>query len=78
MVPALHHGDLLLGYRWGVPQVGRVAIIRRDYPLVKRLVRHAQQGWWIEGDNLADSSDSRQFGHVAASAIEAIVIWPRR
>ena len=40
--------------------------------MIKRLSAPCNGGWWVLGDNPASSSDSRQFGPIAATAIRAI------
>ena len=77
MQPALVDGQLLLGWRWGVPMAGRVVVARQGRPLVKRVAVIGEAGVWLLGDNAPASTDSRQFGHVPADKIEAVIIWPR-
>jgi len=75
MLPTYRSGDLLLGGRWLRPRVGRtVVVLLRELPIIKRVVRREPGGYWIEGDNAAASTDSRSFGIVPASAVEAVII----
>ncbi len=76
MLPAYKPGDVLLGWRWSRrPAEGRVIVARHaGRPLVKRLIRHEIAGAWLEGDNAAHSTDSRSFGAVPRSAIEAVIV----
>ena len=88
MQPTLHDGDLLL-VRWGaVPRAGRVAVVRlpvddrgRPRPTsVKRLVRRADGGWWVERDSPVEGVDSWQVGAVPDADVLAVVLarmWPR-
>ncbi|MDQ1705302.1 MAG: hypothetical protein QOF18_1668 [Frankiaceae bacterium] len=86
MAPALRHGDQLLvrfGPRAGRSRVGSVVVVALpDRPLaVKRVVRVESDGrLWIEGDNPAASTDSRELGSVSADAVRGRVLlrlWPR-
>ena len=43
--------------------------------LIKRVVRIEGRLAWLEGDNPAESTDSRQFGPVAVEEIAARVCW---
>jgi hypothetical protein len=88
MQPTLRDGDLLL-VGWGAPpQPGRVGVVRlpddaagRPRPAsVKRLVRRADDGWWVERDSPAEGVDSWQVGAVPEADVLAVVlarIWPR-
>jgi len=86
MLPALAPGDFLLVWRWRRPRPrpGTVVVVDLpDRPLgVKRLVRWTVDGAaWVEGDNLAESTDSRVFGAVPAGAVRGRVLcryWPVR
>ena len=66
MVPALRHGDALVVRRGGRVRPGDLVIARfpagPDLLVVKRAVRPAGGGWWIEGDNPLVTDDSRAFG----------------
>ena len=87
MRPTLDDGDWLLCRRApaarGVRQ-GDVVVLerpdRRGLLIVKRAVRRAPEGWWVEGDNAAASDDSRLFGPVPDRFVVARVAaryWPR-
>lgn len=78
MQPAFAHGDLLLGWRWSGPRLGRVVVVRHGLPVVKRVTAMSEQGIWLEGDNSAVSTDSRSFGYIDSGLVEAVIIWPRR
>jgi len=86
MVPALRHGDQVVVW-WGRrPRLRVGAVLLVDLPGerglgIKRLTALQPRGrLWIEGDNPAGSTDSRQFGPVPASAVRGRVVlrlWPR-
>jgi phage repressor protein C with HTH and peptisase S24 domain len=78
MMPTLLPGQLLVGLRWRQPQIGDIVVLRLDRSYVKRLTRREGLSWWVEGDNQDHSHDSRAFGAVSASTLEAIIVWPRR
>jgi nickel-type superoxide dismutase maturation protease len=89
MVPALADGDWVIAdkraYRRHEPAAGDIVAARdpRDLArvLVKRVIRAERDGrLWIEGDNPAESTDSRTFGPIAPRLITAKVVfryWPR-
>ena len=79
MEPALRPGDCLLIRRTRRIHPGQVVVARHpDRPemlLVKRAVRRAGGGWWLESDNPeAGAVDSRRFGAVPRSLIEGRVL----
>ncbi|MFL6137011.1 MAG: nickel-type superoxide dismutase maturation protease [Frankiaceae bacterium] len=85
MVPTLRDGDRLL-VRWGgAVRPGALVVVRRPEPVgltVKRAVRRAGGGWWVEGDNPFASADSRGHGPVSDADVVGRVLWrywpPRR
>jgi len=86
MAPTLRHGDHVLVW-WGrCPRPGAGAVVLVDLPGerglgIKRLLAVEPPGaLWVEGDNPAGSTDSRQFGAVPAAALKGRVVlrlWPR-
>jgi phage repressor protein C with HTH and peptisase S24 domain len=85
MEPALRPGDWLLvwrGLRAGRPprvRPGQLVVAwqpgRPDFLLVKRAVRRAGQGWWLESDNRGvGEMDSRSFGAVPGDLIGGRVL----
>ena len=74
MVPTYRPGATLVGWRWLRPRAGRVVVAWRERPLIKRVKRVAGDAVWLEGDNPAHSTDSRQFGPVQRTDIEAIIV----
>lgn len=79
MEPALRNGDWWLVRRGSRVQPGDVALIvhprRPEALIVKRLVRREIGGWWVAGDNPAQSEDSRDFGPVPAANVVGRVAW---
>jgi nickel-type superoxide dismutase maturation protease len=83
MEPGLRHGDMLL-IRYGAkvrPADVVVVTLPGDRPLaVKRAMHRCEEGWWVEGDAGASSTDSRQLGPVPESAVLGRAVlryWPR-
>lgn len=87
MEPTLADGDRLI-VRWGGrARPGRLAVVRLpdadDGPRpvsVKRLLRHDDNGWWVERDNPAEGVDSWLVGALPDDAVLAAVVarlWPR-
>ena len=68
MLPALQDGDRVVAWWAWRLRAGDVvaALDPRDSNrlLVKRLVSSTAEGLWLDGDNAAASTDSRQFGPV--------------
>jgi peptidase S24-like protein len=81
MVPALRHGDALLAYPVRRPRPGAVVIARfrsrPDLLVVKRAVREAGDGWWLEGDNPLVADDSRRYGPADVLGRVLLRYWPR-
>jgi len=81
MAPTLRSGDALLVRRGGRVRPGEVVVARfrarPDLLVVKRAVRPADGGWWIEGDNALVEDDSRKYG--VADVIGRVLIryYPR-
>jgi nickel-type superoxide dismutase maturation protease len=75
MEPTLRNGDWWLARRGGRVQVGDVVLLvhpaRPELRVVKRAVRRAGDGWWVEGDAPGVSEDSRVFGPVPDELILA-------
>jgi nickel-type superoxide dismutase maturation protease len=77
MSPRLMPGDRVIARPYHGEPLQRGAVVLLSHPrtgqrMIKRLSHPCQGGWWVLGDNPASSSDSRHFGAVAATAIEAI------
>jgi type IV secretory pathway protease TraF len=74
MQPTCVPGDTLVGLRWFRPREGQVVVIRRDRPLIKRIDRLYDTQVRLLGDNPTHSTDSRHFGPVPRSQLEAVII----
>lgn len=74
MQPTCVPGDTLVGWRWFRPRVGQVVVIRRDRPLIKRIDHFTDGRVHLVGDNRAHSTDSRHFGPVSTSELEAVIV----
>lgn len=78
MLPALSPGDWLLVRVGGRVRPGDVVVAYRpDRPeirLVKRVTQRDADGWWLEGDNQAASTDSWNFGAVPDELIVGRVL----
>jgi signal peptidase I len=72
MTPAYHPGDMVVGWRWYKPKVGQVVVVKvNDRLVIKRVTEFINNRVWLEGDNLEASTDSRVFGWLPASCLEA-------
>ena len=80
MVPTLRHGDAVLVRRGGRVRPGSVVLARfpagPDLLVVKRAVRPAGEGWWIEGDNALVADDSRAYGPAEVLGTVVWRYWP--
>jgi phage repressor protein C with HTH and peptisase S24 domain len=80
MLPAYGPGDWLL-VRWGATiRPGDAVVARRGDGdlIIKRAVRRVEDGWWLEGENLAESVDSRRLGPFADDRVLARVLFRYR
>ena len=80
MMPTLRPGDCLL-VRPGAPvRVGDVVVARfparPDLLVVKRVVRPVGALWWLEGDNVAATDDSRTYGPAQVLSRVVLRYWP--
>ena len=76
MLPTLAPGEWVIVRRDVAPRAGALVLVRRPGRLVvKRVVRLAEDGVWVEGDNAEASTDSRTFGPVNAADVLGEVRW---
>ena len=79
MIPTLRHGDAILVLRTTRVRAGDVVIARfAGVPalVVKRAVRPAGTGWWVEGDNELVRDDSRRYGPAEIVGRVLLRWWP--
>ena len=83
MAPTLRHGDAVLvrgGGRRGYRPGDIVVAVFRSRPellVIKRLIRPAGDGWWLEGDNTLITDDSRRYGVADVLGRVTFRYWPR-
>lgn len=82
MAPTLRHGDAVLVRCAGRPvRSGDVVVARfRTRPsllVVKRALRPADGGWWLQGDNPLVADDSRAYGPADVEGRVVLRYWPR-
>lgn len=94
MAPVLAPGDWALAVPLRQPHRGDVVVVehpgRPGYEMVKRLValpgdlvgerRMREDEYWVEGDLVLASTDSRHFGPVTREELRAKVVliyWPK-
>jgi hypothetical protein len=78
MTPSLAPGDMVLGWRWRwrwALRPGSILVVKvGDRPMIKRLQSTTGSGLYVLGDNPTGSTDSRHFGAISLSAVEAIMV----
>lgn len=80
MLPTYRPGDWLIVW-WGArPRVGDVVLARRadGTQVIKRITGWVDGEWWLEGDNAAESIDSRRVGPFGSDQIQARVLFRYR
>lgn len=79
MAPTYSADDWLLVLWGGAYREGQVVLVERENQpgvfLIKRVIRQVEGGYWVEGDNTAESTDSRQWGAINQSEIVASVLF---
>ncbi|HUP26147.1 MAG TPA: nickel-type superoxide dismutase maturation protease [Candidatus Limnocylindrales bacterium] len=79
MLPVLPPGTLVLGVRYfRALKPGDVVVIKHeDKEKIKRIDQIEDNTVFVVGDHPDGSTDSRQFGWLDVSTVQAKVIWPR-
>jgi nickel-type superoxide dismutase maturation protease len=84
MLPTLQCGDFLLIKRIGPIEVGDLVAVQvdpaSDQLLIKRVVDIEAGLYWLSGDNVKASKDSRSFGWISEQQIMGTVLiryWPK-
>ncbi len=79
MEPQLRNGEVYLVALRAAVKAGDVVLVqhpeRPELLTVKRVVRPAGEGWWVEGDNPEESTDSRHFGAIRQESIRGRVLF---
>lgn len=79
MAPTYMAGDWLVVFWGGAFRRGQVVLVERENQpgvfLLKRVVGPLEEKIWVEGDNKAESTDSRQWGAISQDEIVASVLF---
>ncbi|MBI2443117.1 MAG: S26 family signal peptidase [Candidatus Levybacteria bacterium] len=82
MKPTFQNGDLVLAcflaYKLLTPKKGHIVVFRhprKGIPLIKRVKKIQGTLCFLEGDNLSESKDSRDFGWVKKENIFGKVFY---
>jgi Signal peptidase, peptidase S26 len=79
MVPTLLPRQLLLatGFIRDLTESDLIVILHDNLEKVKRVRQVRADAVFVVGDNLAKSTDSREFGWLPRTVVVGKVIWPR-
>lgn len=81
MAPTLKDGDVVLVRNQRQPRTSDVVVVTwvtRPHQLsVKRAVSPNENGWHVEGDNPAASTDSRELGPARTHGVVVARLWPQ-
>jgi phage repressor protein C with HTH and peptisase S24 domain len=80
MYPCLHHGQYVILSRLFKLKVGNIYVFKAPNGkiAVKRLIYLQDSKCFFEGDNKANSMDSRYYGFVDAENIIARLLWYKK
>lgn len=82
MEPTYKQGDWLFVRAGNRGRRNDCLVIERDERpgiyLIKRLIRIDQDRYWVEGDNKAASTDSRQWGAISRAQVKGKVLFRYR
>ena len=75
MKPALKQGDRVLTFNFGKPIRGDLVVVRKNsMEIIKRVEKVSGNSFFVAGDNLEHSTDSRHFGLVKRNEIVGKVL----
>ncbi len=75
MMPTYRPGAVVVGTRMLKPRIGSVVVAQlRDREILKRVAHIGPDGYYLLGDNPAQSSDSRTYGWFDKSLVKGVVI----
>lgn len=80
MVPTLQQGQDVLSFNWAYlskkPKVGDIVVIKfKGKEIIKRVHKLSDREVVVQGDNMDESTDSRDFGAVEMDQIVGKVIY---
>ncbi|MGD8373579.1 MAG: S26 family signal peptidase [Candidatus Woesebacteria bacterium] len=79
MLPSFKPGRLVLALRCKNPKIGDVVIAKiNEREVIKRVFSYNKSGYFLLGDNILHSTDSRKYGFVPANKIIGRVIGGRK
>jgi nickel-type superoxide dismutase maturation protease len=83
MLPVYRSGDLVLIRKSSQAKRNQIVIAHRpdreDLLIIKRVLTVTSKGYWLQGDNMHSSDDSRLFGEVPKDLVKGIILfryWP--
>ncbi len=77
MLPYLKPGDIAIFRKRSLYNLGDVVLIsHNNLDKVKRITNFNKDKYFVVGDNLQSSTDSRTFGPINKSDIIGKIIWP--
>ena len=75
MLPAYRPGAIIVSISRLRPRKGSVVVAELDgREIIKRVARVGRRGFYLLGDNVAQSTDSRKYGWFAPKFIKGVVI----
>jgi SOS-response transcriptional repressor LexA len=81
MAPALSDADVVWVRRGATPRPGDVVVVvwaaRPGQLSIKRVRNDTGDGWFVVGDNVFGSTDSRELGPARVLGVVRWRLWPR-
>lgn len=79
MLPALRPNDIVVSLRYKKPKINSIVIFKRpERELIKRIKRIEHDEYFVQGDNVDQSTDSREFGLVSQADILGVIVMKIR